>query len=156
VALPRIPALTDWPIALAASAWVTTRQELKLAVEATVVVVAATDVADVVDGMDVPGVPVVGGAPVFAADVPHAASRTVAEPATMMWAMLGRSFMEPPLRSCRRWIGRGVLIIADLSSSAGDGASTPVYEMRRCPRAEAHTTGGPVTLRASWSLGEVP
>jgi len=41
VAFPSTPELTDVPIALAASAWVTTEQELKFAEVAAVVVVAA-------------------------------------------------------------------------------------------------------------------
>ena len=80
MALPRTPGVTDCPRALAASAWVTTEQELKLAVEPEVVVVDTTVVDEV-------GVPVVDGLVVGAVvdevegDELHAARRMAAVPA---------------------------------------------------------------------------
>jgi len=85
-------------MALAASAWVTTEQELKPTFKTTPVVVDANDwvvgVADsvVVDPTDV----VVSAAVEDFEDEPHPASTMTAAIATTVRTMLGRGFMRPP------------------------------------------------------------
>lgn len=112
MALPRTPGVTDCPRALAASVWVTTEQELKLAVEAEVVVVDTT----VVDELEVP---VVDGLVVGAeldeveGDELHAASSTAAVPAAANPTRLERTFgcnlIEPLDRIEGRQADRSVL-----------------------------------------------
>jgi hypothetical protein len=104
VALPLTPGVTDAPIALAASVWVTTEQELKLAVLVVAVVVAPV----VVVGAVVDGDPVVVGAVLddVEGDELHAARRMAAGTATTIPTMPGRSFGCSLIRPLGRIAGR--------------------------------------------------
>ena len=137
MALPRTPGVTGCPRALAASAWVATEQELKLAVEAEVVVVVDATVVGEVE------VPVVDGLVVdveldeVEGDELHAARRMAAVPAaanpTRLERTVGCSLIGPLDRIEGRYARRSVLRANHLCRCPVKSAANVGLKVRKDP-----------------------